>query len=625
MSFNTFILHIMCGIVGYIGKKEAYPILINGLHRLEYRGYDSAGVGIVDADNRIKVYKTKGKVKDLENLADSLDHKGNIGIAHTRWATHGEPNTINAHPHISQDKHIVMVHNGIIENYEELKSELLRNGYEFKSDTDTEVLVQYISKICNEKSLPIQNAVIEALKAVKGSYAIAVYDDRTPDTIIAARKNSPLAIGIDSNDGYLLASDATPLLSYTKQVIYLDNEEIAILKNGFPIEILKLNGERVNHEIQTIELSEDQIDKSGYEHYMLKEIHQQPVTLRKCMENRVLTDEKKIRLNGFEQYKEKFTQAGRIIIIACGTSWHAGLVGKYIFEEYAGVPCHVEYASEFRYRKPVILPSDVIIAISQSGETADTLAALELAKSAGAFLYSICNVPGSSIVRMCDSGTYTTVGPEIGVASTKAFTGQVLVITLLAISLAKEKGSICNDKYEEIISELAKLPQNVEQILDDENNIINAAKLLASCHSILYLGRCYQYPIALEGALKMKEISYIHAEGYPTGEMKHGPIALIDPETPSVVLAPKNGEYEKTISNIQEIKARKGKVIAIGEYNDDYLRNESDAVLYVPHVHPVLMPIITVIPLQLLSYHVAIMKGCDVDQPRNLAKSVTVE
>ncbi|MBO7546160.1 MAG: glutamine--fructose-6-phosphate transaminase (isomerizing) [Paludibacteraceae bacterium] len=614
----------MCGIVGYIGKRQAYPILIKGLHRLEYRGYDSAGVALINPNGQLNVYKAKGKVAELEEFTAEKDHTGCIGIAHTRWATHGEPNVVNAHPHYSESEQLAIIHNGIIENYSVLKQGLQQEGYTFRSATDTEVLVQLIEYVRLNRQVDLKTAVQLALQQVVGAYAIAVLDKLHPDTLIAARKGSPLVVGI-GKDEYFLASDATPIVEYTDKVIYIDDKEVVTLQLGKDVDITTIGNVQKTPTIKRLELSISQLEKGGYPHFMLKEIYEQPRTLSDSMRGRVNVREDNIALSGFIDNKERFLNAKRIIITACGTSWHAGLIAMYVMEEFAQIPVEVEYSSEFRYRKPVINKDDVVIAISQSGETADTLAAIQLAKEKGAFIFSICNVVGASIPRLSDSGCYTHVGPEIGVASTKAFTGQVVALTMLALCIAKEKGTIDPEQYLRIVRELGQIPTKMERLLDQDKQIAEFAKTFTYAQNFIYLGRGYNYPVAMEGALKLKEISYIHAEGYPAAEMKHGPIALISHEMPVVVIAPHCGMYEKVMSNIQEIKARKGRVIAIVSEGDQQVSRMADYVIEVPETEECLTPLLTVVPLQLLAYHIAVVKGCDVDQPRNLAKSVTVE
>ena len=614
----------MCGIVGYIGKRKAYPILIKGLHRLEYRGYDSAGVALINEQGQLNVYKAKGKVSELEAFCATKDIDGTIGIAHTRWATHGEPNTANAHPHYSESERLAIIHNGIIENYAVLKAGLMEQGYTFKSDTDTEVLVQLVEYTQINRHVDLKTAVQLALQQVVGAYAIAILDKTHPDTLIAARKGSPLVVGI-GEDEYFLASDATPIVEYTDQVIYVEDEEIVALRLGEKVDITTINNVTKTPEIKRLELSLSQLEKGGYPHFMLKEIFEQPRTLTDSMRGRVNVRQDNIALSGFIDNKDRFLNAKRIIITACGTSWHAGLIAMYAIEEFAQIPVEVEYSSEFRYRRPVINKDDVVIAISQSGETADTLAAIQLAKSKGAFIFSICNVVGASIPRVSDSGCYTHVGPEIGVASTKAFTAQVTALTMLALCIGREKGTIDKEKFVSIVRELGQIPEKIERVLGEDKRISDFAKIFSYAQNFIYLGRGYNFPVALEGALKLKEISYIHAEGYPAAEMKHGPIALISQEMPVVVVAPRCGTYEKVVSNIQEIKARKGRVIAVVTEGDELVRKIADYCIEVPATEECLTPLLTVIPLQLLAYHIAVVKGCDVDQPRNLAKSVTVE
>lgn len=614
----------MCGIVGYIGKRKAYPILIKGLHRLEYRGYDSAGVALINDEGQLNVYKAKGKVAELETYCESKDIRGTIGIAHTRWATHGEPNTVNAHPHYSESERLAIIHNGIIENYAVLKAGLMEQGFTFKSDTDTEVLVQLVEFTQENKHVDLKTAVQLALQQVVGAYAIAILDKTHPDTLIAARKGSPLVVGI-GEDEYFLASDATPIVEYTDKVIYIEDEEVVSLRVGEKVDITTINNVTKTPEIKRLELSLSQLEKGGYPHFMLKEIFEQPRTLTDSMRGRVNVRQDNIALSGFIDNKDRFLNAKRVIITACGTSWHAGLIAMYAIEEFAQIPVEVEYSSEFRYRKPVINKDDVVIAISQSGETADTLAAIQLAKEKGAFIFSICNVVGASIPRVSDSGCYTHVGPEIGVASTKAFTAQVTALTMLALCIGREKGTINEEQYLRIVRELGQIPDKIQRVLGQNKRISDFAKTFTYAQNFIYLGRGYNFPVAMEGALKLKEISYIHAEGYPAAEMKHGPIALISQEMPVVVVAPRCGTYEKIVSNIQEIKARKGRVIAVVSEGDEQVRKIADYVIEVPATEECLTPLLTVIPLQLLAYHIAVIKGCDVDQPRNLAKSVTVE
>ena len=614
----------MCGLVGYIGKRDAYPVLIKGLKRLEYRGYDSAGVALIDKKRRLNVYKTKGKVSDLEAFVSQKDVSGTIGIAHTRWATHGEPCQANAHPHFSSSENLALIHNGIIENYATLKEKLQKKGFIFKSSTDTEVLVQLIEFFQLSNHLDLLTAVQLALHEVIGAYAIAVLDKNNPDEIITARKSSPLVVGI-GKDEFFLASDATPIVEYTDKVVYLQDGEIAVIRRDKALEVVNLDNVLQNPEVRTVEMNLGQLEKGGYPHFMLKEIFEQPDCINDCMRGRINADGDKVVLSAVIDHKERLLKARRFVIVACGTSWHAGLIGKQLIESFCRIPVEVEYASEFRYRDPVIHEDDVVIAISQSGETADTLAAIELAKEKGAFIYGICNAVGSSIPRITDTGSYIHVGPEIGVASTKAFTGQVTVLTMLALTLAKEKGSMADEKYLEVIRELTVIPAKIKKILISNPKIAELSRIFTYAHNFLYLGRGYSFPVALEGALKLKEISYIHAEGYPAAEMKHGPIALIDAEMPVVVVATHNAMYEKIMSNIQEIKARKGKVIALVTEGDTVISKLADDCIELPETLECLEPLIATIPLQLLAYHVAICKGKNVDQPRNLAKSVTVE
>ena len=614
----------MCGIVGYIGYRDAYPILIKGLHRLEYRGYDSAGVALINEKNELNVYKAKGKVADLEHAVESKDISGHIGIAHTRWATHGEPNQANAHPHYSQSGDLAIIHNGIIENYAVIKQSLLEAGYTFKSETDTEVLVQLIDYIKTSNGTDLQTSVQLALNQVIGAYAIAVLDKTQPDTIIAARKGSPLVIGVGEGE-YFLASDATPIVEFTDKVVYVGEEEIVCLQRDKELRIKTISNVEKTPVIKKLEMTLSQLEKGGYPHFMLKEIFEQPTTLATSMKGRVNVDNNNVTLAGFIDNKEKFLRAKRVIITACGTSWHAGQIGMYAIEEFARIPVEVEYSSEFRYRKPVITEDDIVIAISQSGETADTLAAIELAKSQGAFIFGICNVVGASIPRAAHSGCYTHVGPEIGVASTKAFTAQVTVLIMLALMIGKEKGTLNEEDYLRIVGELGRVPEKISELLKQNASIAEFAKTFTYAQNFIYLGRGYNFPVALEGALKLKEISYIHAEGYPAAEMKHGPIALISQEMPVVVIAPQCGTYEKVVSNIQEIKARHGRIISVVTKGDEIVRKLSDYVIEIPETEECLVPLLAVIPLQLLAYHIAVVKGCDVDQPRNLAKSVTVE
>lgn len=614
----------MCGIVGYLGKKDAYPVLIKGLGRLEYRGYDSAGLALLNSDGGLNVYKTKGKVKDLDTFCKDKNISGTVGIAHTRWATHGEPSSVNAHPHYSESKNLAIIHNGIIENYADLKKKLQSKGLTFLSDTDTEVLVQLIEYIQNKKKLDLLSSVQVALHEVIGAYSIALLDKREPDQIIAACKQSPLVIGV-AEDEFFLASDASPIIEYTDKVAYLEDGSIAVMKRGENLKVVDILNRELFQKIQTVDLNLGQIEKGGYPHFMLKEIFEQPECLTNCMRGRINVEATNVTLSAVIDYKERLLAAKRIIIVACGTSWHAGLIGKQIIESLCRIPVEVEYASEFRYRNPVVTDNDVVIAISQSGETADTLAAVKLAKQHGAFIYGICNAIGSSIPRATDTGSYIHVGPEIGVASTKAFTGQVIVLTMLALALAKEKHTIDEDVYTKIVKGLSNIPEKMEETLKLNDRISRLSRIFTYARNFLYLGRGYSYPVALEGALKLKEISYIHAEGYPAAEMKHGPIALIDSDMPVVVIATRNAMYEKVLSNIQEIKARKGKVIALVSKGDETISKIADEVIELPDTEECLEPLLATIPLQLLAYHIAVCKGKNVDQPRNLAKSVTVE
>lgn len=614
----------MCGIVGYIGKRQAYPILIKGLRRLEYRGYDSAGVGLISSSDKLNIYKAKGKVSNLEETAAQKDVSGCIGIAHTRWATHGEPCQANAHPHVSQSGNLALVHNGIIENYAALRDQLREKEYRFQSSTDTEVLVQLIDFLQETYQIDLLKAVQIALHRVIGAYAIAIIDQRHPDRIIAARKSSPLVIGVGDGE-FFLASDATPIVEYTDQVVYLQDGDIAVLEAGKPLKVVNLENELQPAEIKKIDMNIGQLEKGGFPHFMLKEIFEQPECINDCMRGRVNPETHEVVLSAVNDHKGRLLNARRFIIVACGTSWHAGLIGKQLIETFCRIPVEVEYASEFRYRNPVIGEEDVVIAISQSGETADTLAAIELAQAKGAFVYGICNAVGSSIPRHTDSGSYIHVGPEIGVASTKAFTGQVTVLTMLALTLGREKKLIDDSTYTHIIDELIRIPDKMKEILKQNESIARLARVFTYAHNFLYLGRGYSYPVALEGALKLKEISYIHAEGYPAAEMKHGPIALVDTEMPVVVIATQNAMYEKIVSNIQEIKARQGHIIALVNPHDTVIRKLADECIEIPETLEYLEPLITTIPLQLLAYHIAVCKGKDVDQPRNLAKSVTVE
>ena len=612
----------MCGIVAYIGKQEAYPILIKGLKRLEYRGYDSAGICLLSSG--LNVYKCKGKVADLEAFAAGHDISGSVGIGHTRWATHGEPNDVNAHPHYSGNEKLAIIHNGIIENYDSLKKELMKRGHVFKSDTDTEVLIHLIEDVQNNENLPLVEAVRLALTQVVGAYAIAVMDRDDPNVIIGAKKGSPMVVGI-GKDEYFLASDATPIIEYTNEVVYLEDEQIVELRVGQDPIVRSIENEVMTPYIHELELHLEALEKGGYEHFMLKEIFEQPRSISDSMRGRYHVQSGTVSLGGIIDYEQKMATAKRIIIVACGTSWHAGLVGEYLIEDLARIPVEVEYASEFRYRNPIINEDDVVIAISQSGETADTLAALELAKSKGATIIGICNVVGSSISRITHAGSYTHAGPEIGVASTKAFTSQVTVLLLMALRLAHKRGAIAESRFKRILASLEKVPAQVEEVLQSANLVKDIAAQYKDARNFLYLGRGYNFPVALEGALKLKEISYIHAEGYPAAEMKHGPIALIDEEMPVVVIAPSKGSYEKVLSNIQEVKARKGKIIAVVTKGDTAAAGLADHVIEIPETEEELIPILASVPLQLLSYYIAVMRGCNVDQPRNLAKSVTVE
>ncbi|HZH88711.1 MAG TPA: glutamine--fructose-6-phosphate transaminase (isomerizing) [Chitinophagaceae bacterium] len=615
----------MCGIVGYVGHRKAFPIIIEGLKRLEYRGYDSAGVALYDGTD-LNVSKTKGKVADLEQRVNKeIPTNGTIGMGHTRWATHGIPNDVNAHPHYSNSGDLVIIHNGIIENYESLKKELIKRGFTFKSDTDTEVLINLIEDVKLKENLKLGKAVQIALNQVVGAYAIAVFDKNKPDEIVIARLGSPLAIGVGENE-FFIASDASPFIEYTKNAIYLEDEEMAIIRANKGIKIRKIKDDSlVDPYVQELQMNLEQIEKGGYDHFMLKEIYEQPTAIKDTYRGRLLVKEGIIRMAGIDDNIEKFLNANRVIIVACGTSWHAGLVAEYIFEDIARIPVEVEYASEFRYRNPVITNKDVVIAISQSGETADTLAAIKLAKANGAFVFGVCNVVGSSIARETHAGAYTHAGPEIGVASTKAFTTQITLLTLIALKLAKVKGEISNSDYRYHLQELELIPEKVESALKSEEHIKMIANKYKNARNFLYLGRGYNFPVALEGALKLKEISYIHAEGYPAAEMKHGPIALIDENMPVVVIATKKGHYEKVVSNIEEIKARLGKIIGIVTEGDVNVKKLADYVIEVPESLESLSPLLTTIPLQLLSYHIAVMLNRNVDQPRNLAKSVTVE
>lgn len=614
----------MCGIVGYIGNKDAYPILIKGLKRLEYRGYDSAGIALLNGDH-INIYKKQGKVANLEEFTAQKDTNGTVGIGHTRWATHGAPNDVNAHPHYSQMEDIAMIHNGIIENYDAIKKELINKGYTFKSETDTEVLCYLIDDIKKNTGVNLGEAVRLALQNVVGAYAIVVISKDDPTTLIAARKSSPLVVGIGKEGDYYLASDATPIIEYTKKVVYLNDEEIAVLKRGEELKIYSIDDVEKIPYVQELEMHLEALEKGGYDHFMLKEIHEQPRSILDCFRGRLNVNDGWVSLGGIKDYEQKMINAPRIIMVACGTSWHACLVGEYLIEDLARINVEVEYASEFRYRNPIISENDIVIAVSQSGETADTLAALELAKSKGATILGICNVVGSSISRITDAGSYTHAGPEIGVASTKAFTAQVTVLTLMALSLAHKKGTLSETRFRTLLSELEAIPEKVQRVLNENAKIEYIAEQYRNARNALYLGRGNSFPVALEGALKLKEISYIHAEGYPAAEMKHGPIALIDEEMPVFVIATKGPSYEKVVSNIQEVKARKGKIIAVVTEGDVQVSQIADHTIEIPETDENLVPLLATIPFQLLSYHIAVMRGCNVDQPRNLAKSVTVE
>lgn len=616
----------MCGIVGYIGFRDAYPILIRGLKRLEYRGYDSAGIALINEKGQMNVYKEKGKVSNLEAIAAERDTSGKVGIAHTRWATHGEPSAINAHPHVSQSGRLALVHNGIIENYASLKKFLTGKGFTFKSSTDTEVLVQLIEFMQTEYGKDLEGAVVMALRRVVGAYAIAVIDRDCPDKIVLARKSSPLVIGVGGdNKEFFFASDALPFANYTNRMVYLNDNEVALLRLGHNVEIRNLDNKEITHDVKEVDINLESLEKGGFDHFMLKEIYDQPKCIADCMRGRLLLNEKRIVLSTINLHRDELVRAGRFIIVACGTSWHAGLIGKQLIEQWAKKPVEVEYASEFRYRNPVILPGDVVIAISQSGETADTLAAFELAKKSGALCFGIVNAVGSSIARASDTGIYIHVGPEIGVASTKVFTGQVTVLTLFALALGHELGTISQQEYEETIEELGRIPDKIKAVLDKDDKVKDIARALTYAENALYMGRGYNYPVALEGALKLKEISYIHAEGYPAAEMKHGPIALIDEDMPVVFVATHHQLYKKILSNIEEVKARNGRIIAIVTEGDEAVSSIAEATIEVPPTLAPLAPLLSVIPLQLIAYHVAVEKGLNVDQPRNLAKSVTVE
>ena len=614
----------MCGIVGYIGTKDAYPILIKGLRRLEYRGYDSAGVALINKEGNLNVYKTKGKVDNLTEYCNDKDISGCVGIAHTRWATHGEPSSRNAHPHYSQSHNLAIIHNGIIENYADIKQKLIDKGVAFQSDTDTEVLVQLVEYVMVKKQLSLLEAVQVALYQVIGAYAIAIIDKRDPSQIIAARKQSPLVVGIGEGE-FFLGSDASPIIEYTDKVVYLEDGNIALIRLGEELKVVDILGEEQDLAVKTVDIDLGQIEKGGYPHFMLKEIFEQPECLTNCMRGRINVEGNHVTLSALIDYRRQMLEAKRVVIVACGTSWHAGLIGKQLIETYCRIPCEVEYASEFRYRNPVVGKGDVVVAISQSGETADTLAAVQLAKERGAFIYGVCNAIGSSIPRATDTGTYIHVGPEIGVASTKAFTGQVTVLTMMALAMGEAKGTISRDEYLKVVKGLGEIPEKIREVLKTNEKVADLARTFTYAHNFLYLGRGYSYPVALEGALKLKEISYIHAEGYPAAEMKHGPIALIDSDMPVVVIATHNAMYEKVLSNIQEIKARQGRVIALVTKGDDTIAKIADEVIELPDVLECLEPLVATIPLQLLAYHVAVCKGKNVDQPRNLAKSVTVE
>ncbi len=615
----------MCGIVGYLGHRQAYDILINGLHRLEYRGYDSAGVAIVNNDGSLEVCKAKGKVSNLEQVCAAANVAGSLGIAHTRWATHGEPNNINAHPHLSQNGEIAIVHNGTIENYAVLKKALIEHGVEFVSETDTEVLVQLIAYIKEQNNCSLQDAVIEALKQVEGAYAVGVVERGNPDCLIVARKASPLVIGVGEGETFI-ASDATPIVGYTDKVIYLQDNEVAVIRRGEPLKVLNITDNKPSEiNIQELKLSVAQLEKGGYDTFMLKEIFEQPTTLRDCIRGRIVDDCGRIKLAGVDLHRDVFANCNRIVLVACGTSWHAALIGKRLIQDMCQIPVEVEYASEFRYSNPYLTQNDVVISISQSGETADTLAAIQLAKQKGAFVYGICNVVGASIPRNTDSGTYIHVGPEIGVASTKAFTGQVTVLTLLALAIGQLRGTVLPQTVHDIAEALSNMPETIEEVLKLAPEIKKLSNIFTYARNFLYLGRGYNYPTALEGALKLKEISYIHAEGYPAAEMKHGPIALIDHEMPSVIIAPSDSLYDKIISNVQQVKSRGGHVVAIVSTGNHSMNDIADYCLEIPSVPECLTPIVASIPLQLLAYYIAVNKGKNVDQPRNLAKSVTVE
>lgn len=611
----------MCGIVAYIGHRQAYPVVIKGLQRLEYRGYDSAGVALLNGE--LSVYKKAGKVADLAAYVSDKNLTGTVGMGHTRWATHGEPNDRNAHPHYSESEELAIIHNGIIENYATIKQELINSGHTFKSDTDTEVLIHLIEEVKNKTHVPTEEAVRLALSEVIGAYAIVILSKKEPEKVIAARKGSPIVIGV-GKDEYFIASDATPIVEYTKNVVYLNDNEVATINNG-ELTVRTIDNEMKVPFVQELELKLEAIEKGGYDHFMIKEIYEQPRSIWDSMRGRIDAQNGRLRLGGINEFEKKLTNAKRIIVVACGTSWHAGLVAEYLIEDLARIPVEVEYASEFRYRNPIISEEDVVIAISQSGETADTLAAIEMAKERGATIFGVCNVVGSSIPRATHAGSYTHAGPEIGVASTKAFTAQVTVLTLMALQIAHKKGTITQSRFRSLLHELENIPAKVEIALKSNDKVKEIAARFKDARNFLYLGRGYGFPVALEGALKLKEISYIHAEGYPAAEMKHGPIALIDEEMPVVVIATKNASYEKVVSNIQEVKARKGKIIAIVTEGDTVVKKMADYTIEIPETDDILVPLVSVIPLQLLSYHIAVMRGCNVDQPRNLAKSVTVE
>lgn len=613
----------MCGIVAYVGEQQAYPIILKGLKRLEYRGYDSAGVALLG--DQVNLYKKAGKVSNLEEFVIDKELSSTIGIGHTRWATHGAPNDINAHPQRSGDRRLAIIHNGIIENYDSLKKELVKRGHSFESETDTEVLIHLIEDICkSEDGISIEEAVRIALHEVIGAYAIVILDKENPNKLIAARNSSPLVVGIGEGE-FFVASDASPIIEYTKNVVYLDDEQIAVIEKDRDIQIVNIANKKITPYIQELEMNLETIEKGGYDHFMLKEIYEQPQSIRASMLGRLNPNSGKVTMSGIEEFESKFLNADRIIFVACGTSWHSALVGEYMIEDLARIPVEVEYASEFRYRNPIISEKDIVIAISQSGETADTLAALELAKEKGATIYGICNVVGSSIARATDAGSYTHAGPEIGVASTKAFTAQITILALMALTLAQKKGSITKTRHQELSNQLNDVPKLVEKVLKTNDQIKYISELYKDAHNFLYLGRGYNFPVALEGALKLKEISYIHAEGYPAAEMKHGPIALIDENMPVVAIATRKGSYQKVVSNIQEVKARNGNIIGIVTEGDETVKEMADYVIEIPETDEFLDPLISVIPLQLLSYHIAVMRGCNVDQPRNLAKSVTVE